>query len=138
MILAAMSKLEQALLIDPRKHEALWCLGNAHMAHGLLTPDYNEARNYFVRAADFYQQAVDEVPTNEKYSRSLESIDQIHKQRVAQQSAGARSSTSHAKGTKKGWKFDLIFDIFGWVVLGIGIGAWIGFSRAQVHPSPRY
>ncbi|KAI3872530.1 hypothetical protein MKX03_012229, partial [Papaver bracteatum] len=105
----AISKLEKALSIDPSKHEAVWCLGNAHMGHGLLTPDYNVARNYFVRAADFYQQAVDEDPTNEKYSKSLESIDngndmlapqlhtEIHKQRVAQQSAGARSSTSHAK-----------------------------------------
>ncbi|XP_026458712.1 mitochondrial import receptor subunit TOM20-like [Papaver somniferum] len=127
------------------------------MAHGLITPDYNVARNYIARAAKFYQQAVEEDPTNERYPRSLESIDQvticfcvpaapapqlhnqIHKQRVAQQAAAvARCSTSHAKGTKKGWNFDLIFDIFGWVVLGIGIGAWIGFSRAQVHPSPRY
>ncbi|KAI3968135.1 hypothetical protein MKW92_015851, partial [Papaver armeniacum] len=75
MMLDAKSKLEEALLLKPSKHDAVWCLGNVHMAHGLMTPDYNVARNYFVRAAGYYQQAVDEDPTNAQYAKSLETID---------------------------------------------------------------
>ncbi|RZC69980.1 hypothetical protein C5167_033109 [Papaver somniferum] len=90
MILAAISKLEEALLINPLKHDAIWCLGNAHMVHGLMTPDYNVARNYFDKAAEFYQQAVEEDPNNQMYFKSLQSIamapefhTEIHKQGVA-------------------------------------------------------
>ncbi|MCL7028391.1 hypothetical protein MKW94_009444 [Papaver nudicaule] len=151
MVLDAICKLEEALLINPELLDAVWCLGNAHMVHGLLTPDYNVARNYFDRAAEFYEEAVEKDPNNQKYLQSFEAVLQapklhaeIHKQRgVAQQAtgggAGAESSNSSAKGTKKEKNSDLIFDIGGWVVLAAGLATWwVMMSRNQLPPSPGY
>ncbi|GAY36162.1 hypothetical protein CUMW_279310, partial [Citrus unshiu] len=47
MILDAISKLEEALMVSPNRHDTLWCLGNAHTSHAFLTPDQDEARKKF-------------------------------------------------------------------------------------------
>lgn len=47
--------------INPAKHDALWCLGNAHTSFAFLTPDLDEARPYFDKASEFFQKAADEV-----------------------------------------------------------------------------
>nr|DAD30576.1 TPA_asm: hypothetical protein HUJ06_009427 [Nelumbo nucifera] len=72
MIKDAISKLEEALLVNPRKHDTLWCLGNAHTSHAFLTPEHEEAKAYFEKASQYFQQAVDEDPGNEIYLKSLE------------------------------------------------------------------
>ncbi|CAI0457738.1 unnamed protein product [Linum tenue] len=116
MIQDGMNKFEEALLINPKKHDTLWCLGNAHTSLAFLTPDEEEADVYFKKAAAYFQQAVDEDPSNELYLKSLE---------VA------------SKGTKKKNKnTDFTYDAFGWVILAVGIVAWIGFAKSQMPPAP--
>ncbi|KAK7336075.1 hypothetical protein VNO77_16604 [Canavalia gladiata] len=145
MIEEAVSKLEEALLVNPRKHDTLWCLGNAHTSHAFLISDLVEAKNYFDKAAEYFQQAVDEDPSNDYYRKSLEVAAkapelhaEIHKHGLGQQAMGtaAGPSTSSSTKTKKKKKSsDLKYDIFGWVILAVGIVAWIGFAKSQM-PSP--
>lgn len=61
MILDAVSKLMEALSINPSKHEALWCLGNAHTATAFLTPDHDEANIMFNQALISFQTALELV-----------------------------------------------------------------------------
>ncbi|PKI60340.1 hypothetical protein CRG98_019276 [Punica granatum] len=72
MIEDAITRLEEALSLNPNKHDALWCLGNAHTSHAFLTSDQEEAKVYFDKAAGYFQQAVSEDPNNELYTKSLE------------------------------------------------------------------
>lgn len=49
------------MAVNPKKHDTLWCLGNAHTSHAFLTPDHDEAKDYFEKATEYFQQAIDEV-----------------------------------------------------------------------------
>ncbi|KAK8337895.1 hypothetical protein V6Z12_A09G214900 [Gossypium hirsutum] len=79
MIQDAISKLEEALSINPKKHNALWCLGNAQTSFAFLTNKEDEAGPYFEKAAQYFQQVVDEDPSNEIYMKSLEISAKVHK-----------------------------------------------------------
>ncbi|THG22562.1 hypothetical protein TEA_028642 [Camellia sinensis var. sinensis] len=134
----AMSKLEEALMINPKKHDALWCLGNANTSIAFLTPDHDEATSYFDKASKYLQQAVDEDPENELYCNSLKVSSkapdlhvEIHKQGFAQQAMGGAKPANKKNN-------DLKYDIFGWIILAVGIVAWVGFAKSQVPPpTPR-
>ncbi|KAG5597806.1 hypothetical protein H5410_039038 [Solanum commersonii] len=146
MISDATSKLEEALTLNPKKkHDVLWCLGNAHTSHGFLIPDNDEAAFYFEKAAEFFQQALDADPSNDLYRKSLELTakapelhKEIHRHGPMQQTMAAEPSTSTStKSSKKKKSSDLNFDIFGWVILAVGIVAWVGFAKSNPPPLPR-
>eukprot|EP01018_Ginkgo_biloba_P003345 Gb_05425 [translate_table: standard] len=144
MVKDAVSKLEEALRVSPRKHDTLWCLGNAHTSHAFLTPEHDVAKVYFKKASQYFQQAVDEEPDNELYRKSLELTEkapelhlEVHKQMFNPQSGAVGSSTaSNLKGSKKKKSSDLKYDIFGWIVLAIGVVAWVGMAKSHVPPPP--
>ncbi|RXH72295.1 hypothetical protein DVH24_033833 [Malus domestica] len=179
MITDCISKLEEALQINPTKHDALWCLGNAHTSFAFLTPDLDEARPYFDKATEFFQRAADEDPGNELYQKSLEvtsKIDlgdclatleilefnvnivvdwnvqifgglapelhmEIHKHGLGplgQQTLGGgpAPSSSSTKSSKTKKSSDLKYDIFGWVILAVGIVAWVGMAKSHMPPPP--
>ncbi|XP_059669969.1 mitochondrial import receptor subunit TOM20 [Cornus florida] len=143
MIQEAISKLEEALVVNPKKHDALWCLGNAHTSHAFMTPGQDEAQGYFDKATQYFQQAVDEEPDNELYCKSLEVAAkapelhmEIHKHGLGQQAMATGPSTSSAKSSKKKKNNDLKYDVFGWIILAVGIVAWVGFAKSHVPPPP--
>ena len=91
-----MSKFEEALAIDPRKHDALWCLGNALTSQGFLYADAEAAAAFFAKARSCFERAVAEQPENEVYQKALDMTArapalhaELQKQFAAQQSAGS-------------------------------------------------
>ncbi|XP_021888259.1 mitochondrial import receptor subunit TOM20-like [Carica papaya] len=145
MLLDAISKLEEAILVDPKKHEAIWCLGNAHTSYAFLTPEQDEAREYFNKAAQYFQQAVDEEPGNELYQKSLEVAAKVlpiiicivHRHGLGQLLTGTGPSTSSgSKSSKKKKSSDFKYDVFGWIILAVGIVAWVGFAKSQLPAAP--
>ncbi|XP_020675675.1 mitochondrial import receptor subunit TOM20-like isoform X2 [Dendrobium catenatum] len=68
----AVSKLEEALEINPRKHDVIWTLGNAQTSLAFYTEDLEDAKPYFAKAMQWFQQALDEDPGNQLYMKSLD------------------------------------------------------------------
>lgn len=64
--------LTQALGIDGKRHDALWCLGNAYTSQGFLSAEAVAANQYFDRAGECFRKAVDLEPGNESYRRALD------------------------------------------------------------------
>ncbi|KAG5598019.1 hypothetical protein H5410_039251 [Solanum commersonii] len=112
MISDATSKLKKALTLNPKKkHDVLWCLGNAYTSYGLLTTDMDAAALYFEKATMFFKQASDADPSNDLYRKSLDAA---------------------AKSSKKKKSININYDIFYWVILAAGIVAWVGFAKSDV------
>lgn len=148
MLKDAVSKLDEALAINPVKHEALWILGNAHTANAFLTPDQDEAKIMFDQAFLCFQKAVEECPGNEHYLQSLGSCakaSEMHKElhkhgalsQAQQTLGGGPAASSSAKGSAKNKNSDLKYDILGWVILAVGLVAWIGMAKSNVPPPPQ-
>eukprot|EP00252_Welwitschia_mirabilis_P002682 TRINITY_DN1262_c0_g2_i1.p1 TRINITY_DN1262_c0_g2~~TRINITY_DN1262_c0_g2_i1.p1 ORF type:complete len:207 (-),score=57.02 TRINITY_DN1262_c0_g2_i1:214-834(-) len=143
MVKDAVSKLEEALKVNPNKHDALWCLGNAHTSHAFLTPDHEIAKGYFKKASEYFQEALKEDPTNNLYLRSLELAEkapelhlEVHKQMLSSETASGTSAGLRSKGPKKKKDSDLKYDVIGWIVLAVGIFAWVGMAKSHVPPPP--
>ncbi|KAI0524597.1 hypothetical protein KFK09_003974 [Dendrobium nobile] len=123
----AVSKLEEALEINPRKHDVIWTLGNAQTSLAFYTEDLEDAKPYFAKAMQWFQQALDEAP---------ELHTEFHRQMVNQQVVAGGSSTSNTKVSKKKKNSDLKYDILGWVILAVGIVAWVGMAKSHIPPPP--
>ncbi|XP_054800664.1 mitochondrial import receptor subunit TOM20-like [Prosopis cineraria] len=145
MIQDAISKLEEALVVNPKKHDTLWCLGNAYTSDAFVNPDQEAAKICFDKASVYFQRAVEEDPENELYRKSLEVAAkapelhaEIHKHGFAQKATGAAgpSTSSSTKTQKRKKSSDLKYDILGWVILAVGIVAWVGFSKSHLPPPP--
>ncbi|KAG6412656.1 hypothetical protein SASPL_125339 [Salvia splendens] len=153
MVKDAIEKLEEALVVDPRKHETLWCLGNAYTSSAFLIPDLEEAKGYFDKSARYFEQAyelVDSEPQNELYKKSLEvssKAPELHMEIYKHGGMGAlgsqatgidqsASTSTKQQSTKASKNSDLKYDIGGWVILAIGVVVWLGFARSDVPPPP--
>lgn len=149
MIDDAVSKLEEAVTMAPKKHDALWWLGNAHTTKGFQTPEAVLAHASFQKAAVVFRQALEIEPRNEAYRKSLEVSlkapelhEELHKQMAMQAAVtgmgqgGAESS----KAPKKKKSSDLWYDVAGWVVLAVGLVTYLGFvnmrAAAAAPPAP--
>jgi len=151
MLQDAMSKFEEALKINPKKHEALWCLGNALISQNFLLSDMGKVNENFKKAEECYQKAVDEDPHNEHYLKALEIAKkapspqkEILKQMTSQQvvvSEAMDIEGSSSQVIRKKKNSDFKYDMLGWVTLTFGIIAWVGLAKSALQlplPSPTY
>lgn len=139
----AVEKFQMSLNLQPEKHEAMWCLGNAYMSQGLLQPDAGKANDCFDKARTQFKKALDREPTNGSYQRTMEMVGkapeifaelQLQLQQQAQPAAEIAASSSRgaaASGKKqKGGVSDLWYDLGGWVILaGLITGYVIAVQR---------
>jgi tetratricopeptide (TPR) repeat protein len=130
----AIAKFKAALAIDPAKHDALWCLGNAYTSQGFLTADSQAAGALFTRAAGCFEQAVAADPGSEVYKKALEMTSKapaLHAELQKQLAASAAAAGGGGMGGGGGGRgggggggrggadasSDWWFDVGGWVVL---------------------
>lgn len=145
MVEDAISKFDEALDINPKKHDALWCMGNAHTSVAFLTPELEVAKVYFNRAAEYFQRAIDEDPGNELYLKSLEvtaKAPELHMELhrsggFGQQLGGGGATSSNTKASKKKESSDFKYDVMGWVILGACIVGWISMAKYNYPQAPR-
>jgi tetratricopeptide (TPR) repeat protein len=145
MIEDAIEKFEKALEIDSKRHDALWCLGNAYTSQGFLSGDASSAEGFFNKAGDCFQKAVDQEPTNESYKRAMEmssKAPQLYEELQRQLQAAGASLGSPRGGEGSGGSSgrgggmrqepmisDFWYDVGGWVALvAIGFGI-VALSR---------
>jgi tetratricopeptide (TPR) repeat protein len=142
MIEDAIRKFEEALDLDSKRHDALWCLGNAYTSQGFLSASAEAADVFFTKAGDCFRKAAEFEPDNDSYKRALDmssKAPQLYAELQKQlQAAGAASSGEAApsrpaagSGSKEPLISDFWYDVAGWVMLaGIGVGIAALSSRA--------
>jgi tetratricopeptide (TPR) repeat protein len=138
MIELAVGKFEAALKINPKKHDALWCLGNALTSQGFLFKDQIKAEEFFDEAKSCFQRALNEEPTNDIYRKALEMTDKapgLHAELQRQMDEQMQEDTerppqSHAGShAKKRVSSESWYDVGGWICFaGIAL-SWVMLLR---------
>lgn len=142
MIEEAVEKFEAALKINPKKHDALWCLGNALTSQGFLFPEAREAMKYFEEAKSCFRRALDEEPNNEIYRKALEMTDkapglhaelqrQLAEQAAAQQAYGGGGAGYAGAGAAKPEANDFWWDVAGAVTFAGILTSWLVMAQMQ-------
>lgn len=148
-----MQKFDETLAIDPKKHDALWCLGNAYTSQGFLTADGGAARALFKRAAGCFERALAEDPESEVYRKALEMTvkapelhEELQKQLHASQVGGGGASSSGGVGGggvgggggQQGQsRSDFWWDVAGWVTLSALVVGVVALSRGGPTPAAK-
>lgn len=143
MVQDAEAKLEEALKINPKLASALWCLGNAHTSHGFLLPEREQANDYFQKASNCFQRALEEEPNNELFKKAMEMSakapdlhQELHKQLSQQVTTGSSSGRAAApKGSQKKGSSDLKYDVLGWIILAFGLSLWMKVGLPTQPPN---
>ncbi|KAK9813927.1 hypothetical protein WJX73_005252 [Symbiochloris irregularis] len=139
MIEQASEKFKQALRIDPKKHDALWCLGNAYTSKGFLSTDESVAHKCFADAADCFQKALKEDPKSEVYQKALEMTSkapalyaELQRQLRASQEGtlasggplGGGGGGARPKASNEGW-----YDLAGWGIMVVAVIGILALAR---------
>ena len=123
----AVSKFEAAIAINPKKRDALWCLGNALTSQGFLFQEAERAGDFFDKAKTCFQRALNEEPTNEIYKKALEMTDkapwlhaelqrQLAEQQAQQEAARAAQMGGGARAGDAAGPDAFWYDVGGWVL----------------------
>eukprot|EP00899_Mesostigma_viride_P016440 jgi/Mesvir1/24798/Mv22051-RA.1 len=143
MLEQAVHNFELAISIDPKRHDALWCLGNALTSKGFMYTDAQGANELFAKARTYFKRALDEEPTNEHYRKAHEmsakapSLYQELQQQLAQQmaSGGGGGMGGGVTAEKKGKESSSFwYDVIGWGVLIGAVVVWLGVSQSRMPP----
>ena len=148
MIELAVVKFSEALAIDSRKHDALWCLGNALTSQGFLFAEADKAGEYFDEAKECFERAVREEPTNEIYKKALEMTSkapalhaelqkQLNEQHMQQQAAqqfsagNDRGGGHHNQGGDVDDADEFYYSMLGWATFGAIAVSWFAMMSIQ-------
>ncbi|KAK4357624.1 hypothetical protein RND71_023234 [Anisodus tanguticus] len=74
--------------------------------------------------------------STQKYGSEAMLLNMQLQQGAIQQAFGGSSTSFNAKSSAMKANHDLMYDVFGWVLLGAGILAWLGMAKSQAHSSP--
>ncbi|KAK9813199.1 hypothetical protein WJX72_010462 [[Myrmecia] bisecta] len=146
MIEEAVEKFRLALAVDAKKHDTLWCLGNAYTSQGFLTGETVTAQALFDKATDCFKRALAEDPTSEVYQKGLEMTSKapaLHaelQRQMAQQgqlvSGGGSGGGGGGLAQKKSSYTDFWYDVGGWVCFaGICVGM-MALARSSAGAPP--
>jgi tetratricopeptide (TPR) repeat protein len=129
MIELAIAKFQAALDIEPKKHDALWCLGNALTSQGFLFQEAQKACSHFDEAKTCFQRALNEEPTNEIYRKALEMTDKAPGLHAELQRQLAEQQIYHeaSKNVQKSTKGVVLDDRKVTADFWYGVGGWLCF-----------
>ena len=155
MIELAVTKFNSALKIDARKHDALWCLGNALTSQGFLFAEAEKAGEYFDEAKRCFERAVAEEPENEIYKKALEMTEkapslhaELQNQLAAQQraqeaaqqyerahSGGGNGGNGGGGGSREGGEQEdpdaFYYSMLGWGTFAVVTTSWLVMMNVQ-------